>query len=85
MFTFGVAVAVFVVLMTFVLPRFADMFQTLGAPLPPTTRFVMAVGEAFGAAENVADQGHAKAVHPKWVASGPELISAPFAAVNDKL
>ena len=44
-----VAVAVFVVLMTFVLPRFADMFQTLGAPLPPTTRFVMGVGEAFRA------------------------------------
>jgi type II secretory pathway component PulF len=44
-----VAVAVFVVLMTFVLPRFAEMFQTMGAPLPPTTRFVMAMGEAFRA------------------------------------
>jgi len=44
-----VAVAVFIVLMTFVLPRFADMFETLGAPLPPTTRFVMAAGAAFRA------------------------------------
>jgi type II secretory pathway component PulF len=44
-----VAAVVFVVLMTFVLPRFAEMFGTLGAPLPPTTRFVMAAGDAFRA------------------------------------
>jgi type II secretory pathway component PulF len=41
-----VSAIVLVVLLTFVLPRFAEMFVTLDAPLPPTTQFVMALGEA---------------------------------------
>ncbi len=38
-----VAAAVMSVLLTFVLPRFVSMFETLGTPLPPTTKAVMAV------------------------------------------
>jgi type II secretory pathway component PulF len=32
-------------LLTFVLPRFAGLFVTLGSPLPPTTKMVMAVSD----------------------------------------
>jgi len=36
-----VAVGVLGVLLTFVLPRFATLFQTLGTPLPPSTQVLM--------------------------------------------
>jgi type II secretory pathway component PulF len=38
-----VAGAVMVVLMTFVLPRFAELFKSLDTPLPPTTQFLMSL------------------------------------------
>lgn len=38
-----VAVAVLAVMLGFVLPRFTGLFQALGAPLPPTTKFLMAI------------------------------------------
>jgi type II secretory pathway component PulF len=38
-----VAVTVLVVMLTFVLPRFADLFKTLDTPLPPTTKILMAL------------------------------------------
>lgn len=38
-----VSLGVLVVMMTFVLPRFADLFKTLDTPLPPTTKFLMAI------------------------------------------
>ncbi|MGQ0628786.1 MAG: type II secretion system F family protein [Phycisphaerales bacterium] len=36
-----VAVAVMAMMMGFVLPRFTGLFETLGAPLPPTTQVLM--------------------------------------------
>lgn len=36
-----VSVAVLIVMLTFVLPRFADLFKTLDTALPPTTAFLM--------------------------------------------
>ena len=36
-----VAMSVLILMFTFVLPRFASLFQSLGVPLPPTTRFLM--------------------------------------------
>ena len=36
-----VAVAVLILMLTFVLPRFAGLFQSLEVPLPPTTKFLM--------------------------------------------
>jgi type II secretory pathway component PulF len=38
-----VAIGVLVVLLTFVLPRFEDLFKSLDTPLPPTTRALMAL------------------------------------------
>ena len=38
-----ISIGVMVLLLTFVLPRFAGLFETLGSPLPPTTKMVMAV------------------------------------------
>jgi type II secretory pathway component PulF len=38
-----VAAAVLVVLLTFVLPRFAELFKSLDTPLPPTTQFLMSL------------------------------------------
>jgi type IV pilus assembly protein PilC len=38
-----VAVAVLLVLLTFVLPRFAELFKSLDTPLPPTTQVLMAL------------------------------------------
>lgn len=38
-----VAVVVLAVMMGFVMPRFSGLFETLGAPLPPTTKLLMAV------------------------------------------
>ena len=37
-----ISIGVLVILLTFVLPRFAELFANLGSPLPPTTKFVMA-------------------------------------------
>ncbi len=40
-----ISIGVMVLLLTFVLPRFAGLFVTLGSPLPPTTKIVMAVSD----------------------------------------
>ncbi|MCW5769329.1 MAG: type II secretion system F family protein [Phycisphaeraceae bacterium] len=40
-----IAVNVIVLMLIFVLPRFADMFDSLDAPLPPTTAMLMAASE----------------------------------------
>ncbi len=40
-----VAVAVLGLLLTFVIPRFAELFETLDAPLPPTTKALMWISE----------------------------------------
>src|SRR3954451_13409304 len=36
---------VMIILLTFVLPRFAGLFEQLGSPLPPTTKVVMAASD----------------------------------------
>lgn len=41
----SIAMVVMVVMVTFVMPRFKGLFQTLNAPLPPTTRLLMGLGE----------------------------------------
>jgi type IV pilus assembly protein PilC len=38
-----ISIGVMVLMLTFVLPRFADLFKTLDSPLPPSTKFLMAV------------------------------------------
>lgn len=38
------ALIVSVVMLVFVMPRFEDLFKSLSAPLPPTTRFMMDAG-----------------------------------------
>jgi len=38
-----VAISVLAVMMGFVMPRFTGLFETLGAPLPPTTKMLMAI------------------------------------------
>lgn len=40
-----VAISVLVTLLVFVLPRFSALFQTLDTPLPPTTKFLMALSD----------------------------------------
>ncbi len=40
----GVSVVVVTVMLTFVLPQFRELFESLQAPLPPTTKVLMAVG-----------------------------------------
>jgi type II secretory pathway component PulF len=40
-----ISIGVMVMLLTFVLPRFAGLFTTLGSPLPPTTKMVMAISD----------------------------------------
>ncbi len=40
-----IAIGVLIVMLTFVLPRFAELFKTLGTPLPPTTKFVMGISD----------------------------------------
>jgi len=40
-----ISIGVMALLLTFVLPRFANLFVTLGSPLPPTTKAVMAVSD----------------------------------------
>ncbi len=38
-----VSISVMIVMMVFVLPRFAGLFETLDAPLPPTTKILMSI------------------------------------------
>jgi type II secretory pathway component PulF len=40
-----ISLCVLGILLTFVLPRFAGLFEQLGSPLPPTTQFVMAASD----------------------------------------
>ncbi|CAN5702920.1 type II secretion system F family protein [soil metagenome] len=40
-----ISIGVMSLLLTFVLPRFAGLFVTLGSPLPPTTKAVMTVSD----------------------------------------
>ena len=42
-----VSINVLITMLTFVLPRFADLFKTLDSPLPPSTKFLMAVSEVM--------------------------------------
>lgn len=42
-----ISIGVMALLLTFVLPRFAGLFVTLGSPLPPTTKAVMAVSDVL--------------------------------------
>ena len=42
-----VAVSVLIVLLTFVLPRFAELFKSLDTPLPPTTQILMSFSAAL--------------------------------------
>ncbi len=44
-----VAVGVLTTLLTFVLPRFTDLFKTLDTPLPPTTKALMVLSTLFRA------------------------------------
>jgi type II secretory pathway component PulF len=41
----GVGVSVMITLFVFVLPRFGDLFKTLDVALPPTTKFLMTIGQ----------------------------------------
>jgi len=43
----GVAFSVLLLMLLFVLPRFAEMFKSLGVPLPATTRFMMDLSGAL--------------------------------------
>ncbi len=43
----AVATVVFSALLLFVVPRFADLFESMGAPLPPTTAALIAVGQGL--------------------------------------
>jgi type II secretory pathway component PulF len=42
-----VSINVLITMLTFVLPRFAELFKTLDSPLPPSTKFLMAVSEVL--------------------------------------
>jgi len=42
-----VAVAVLIILLMFVLPRFAMLFKSLDTPLPPTTKFLMFLSDGL--------------------------------------
>lgn len=44
-----VGAGVFGMLLLFVIPRFAQLFLTIGAPLPPTTAALIAISEGFQA------------------------------------
>lgn len=44
-----VAVVVIIVMLTVVLPRFADLFDTLGAPIPASTKVLMDLGNSMRA------------------------------------
>jgi type II secretory pathway component PulF len=43
----SVAVGVLALMLLFVLPRFADLFESLGAPLPPATQMLMTLSDAL--------------------------------------
>lgn len=43
----GVSVVVVVTMLTFVLPQFRELFESLQAPLPPTTKVLMKLGIAL--------------------------------------
>jgi len=43
----GVAATVLLVLLMLVVPRFGELFESLDVPLPPTTSFLVSVGELF--------------------------------------
>lgn len=58
-----VAVGVLGVMIGFVLPRFEGLFQSLGAPLPPTTRVLLSCSDA---------------VRRHWMFLFPGLIAAGF-------
>jgi type II secretory pathway component PulF len=45
----SVATAVFGVLLLFVVPRFGELFASIGAPMPPTTAALIAAGEGLRA------------------------------------
>lgn len=59
-----VAVVVLTLMLLFVLPRFAGLFETLDVPLPPTTKMVVAVSTVL---------------RKGWWALGAAVIAAPFA------
>ena len=42
-----VGVTVVTLMLVFVLPRFGDLFQTLDAPLPPTTQILLSISDLF--------------------------------------
>lgn len=42
-----VSVGVLILMLTFVLPKFATMFETLDAPLPATTQFLLVISDAL--------------------------------------
>ena len=42
-----VSIAVLTLMLTFVLPRFAQLFQSLDVPLPPTTKFLMMLSDGL--------------------------------------
>ncbi|GAB4383745.1 MAG: type II secretion system F family protein [Phycisphaerales bacterium] len=42
-----ISLIVLVLMLTFVLPRFATMFEALDAPLPATTRILLSIGESM--------------------------------------
>jgi type II secretory pathway component PulF len=43
----SVSIGVLIVTLFFVLPQFRGLFETLHAPLPPTTKFLMGISEAL--------------------------------------
>lgn len=42
-----VSIAVLTLMLTFVLPRFAQLFQSMDVPLPPTTKFLMMLSDGL--------------------------------------
>jgi type II secretory pathway component PulF len=42
-----VSIAVLTLMLTFVLPRFAQLFQSMDVPLPPTTKFLMFLSDGL--------------------------------------
>ncbi|SDI92543.1 type II secretion system F family protein [Salimicrobium halophilum] len=43
-----IAFAIVVFMLTFIVPRFASMFQSFGSEVPPLTQFILSVGDLFG-------------------------------------
>ncbi|WP_347862655.1 type II secretion system F family protein [Salimicrobium sp. PL1-032A] len=44
----AIALAIVVFMLTFIVPRFASMFQSFGSEVPPITQFILALGNVFG-------------------------------------